>query len=149
MPRKSYPLFQKKDRIHKPESPENAPSISPILERITDNGSKAWDEKQKNSRIETEQTIEAMLDGQLEISTILYGLGWDTMIRRHGAYYPKLIKEFYTIMTQKTNKNKISITTTAKGVRIHFDRVLISEIAHIPNVGPSITFDYISRNLWG
>lgn len=71
------------------------------------------------------------------------------MIRRRGIYYLDLIKEFDTNMTQKTNKSAISVMTTIKGVRIHFDIALISEITHIPNAGPIITFSSTSRIIFG
>lgn len=56
-----------------------------------------------------------------------------------------LIKEFYTNMTKKTNKDAITICTTVKFNHISFDKNLLSQIASIPDEGPSITFGSTSR----
>ncbi|KAI5663682.1 hypothetical protein M9H77_23005 [Catharanthus roseus] len=71
------------------------------------------------------------------------------MISRSGVYETLLVKEFYTNITQKNNKDLINIKTTAKGVNITLDRTLFSQIAFIPNEGLVITFGSTSRIILG
>lgn len=65
------------------------------------------------------------------------------MITRSGVYDP-LVKEIYTNITQKNNKDLITIKTTVKRVNINFDRTLLSHIASIPNEHLTITFSSTS-----
>lgn len=71
------------------------------------------------------------------------------MIRRSGAYYLSLVKEFYTNMAQETNKDVLIVQTTVKGFLISFDLAFLSQIASIPNEGPNITFGSPSRINFG
>ncbi|KAI5680924.1 hypothetical protein M9H77_02151 [Catharanthus roseus] len=57
-----------------------------------------------------------------------------------GVYCPSLVKEFYTNITQKNNKDLITSKTTIKRVNITLDRTLFPHIASIPNEGLAITF---------
>lgn len=95
-----------------------------------------------------EQTIDSLLDSQLQISNPFHAMGWRAMIRRSRAYYSMLVKEFYTNMIQKTNKDAITIQTIVK-VPYYFDQALISQIAFVPSEGPSITFSSTSTAILG
>ncbi|KAI5664757.1 hypothetical protein M9H77_24080 [Catharanthus roseus] len=67
------------------------------------------------------------------------------MISRSGIYYPSLVKEFYTNITQKKNKHLININTTVKEVNITLVRTLLGHNVSTPNTGPTITFGSTSR----
>lgn len=60
-----------------------------------------------------------------------------------------LVKEFYINMTQKTNKEAITIQTTVKGIPVTFYKALLSQIATTPDEGPNITFVCTSRVIFG
>ncbi|KAI5648418.1 hypothetical protein M9H77_34423 [Catharanthus roseus] len=71
------------------------------------------------------------------------------MISRSGIYYPLLVKDFYTNMTQKNNKDLITVKITIKGVNITLERALLAHISSIPNEGLSISFGFTSRIILG
>ncbi|KAI5649268.1 hypothetical protein M9H77_35273 [Catharanthus roseus] len=56
-------------------------------------------------------------------------------ISRSGVYYPSLGKEFYINMTQKNNKDLITVKTTVMEVNITLDRTLLAHVTSIPNEG--------------
>ncbi|KAI5664459.1 hypothetical protein M9H77_23782 [Catharanthus roseus] len=63
--------------------------------------------------------------------------------RRGRAYYPLLVKEFSSNITEKNNKDLINIRTTVKGIPSSFGRALLYRIASIPNKGSTITDRYL------
>lgn len=71
------------------------------------------------------------------------------MINMKGVYYPTLVKEIYTIITQKTNEDIITVKTIVKGNRRNFHQGLFSQIAHVPNEGPIITFCSPAQIIYG
>lgn len=71
------------------------------------------------------------------------------MINRKEAFYPSLVKEFDSSISQKYKKDLINIRTTVKGIPISFDQALLSRIASISNKGLTITFDSTFRIILG
>ncbi|KAI5673601.1 hypothetical protein M9H77_13965 [Catharanthus roseus] len=122
MPRKTV-TSSKRAQIIDPSSLETDPFIPPFPNRITGN------------RIELERTLDPTMDNQIEISKLFTSLGWGRMISRSGIYYPSLVKEFYTNITQKNKKDLINIKTTVKGVNITLDHTLLTYSVSIPNTG--------------
>lgn len=123
-----------------PQSPEATPLILPFPERVTDRNSLGRYNKRdgEGNKLVAEH-----------IYDLFHAMGWRSMIRRSGPYYAMLVKEFYTNMTQKTNKDAITIRTIVKGVTISFDKALLSQIASILDEGPSITFESTSTFIFG
>ncbi|KAI5654021.1 hypothetical protein M9H77_31208 [Catharanthus roseus] len=139
----------KRARITDPSSLETDPHIPSFPVPITHKSNKAWFETRKKTRIELEQTIDPTLDNQLEISNLFTTLWSSRTISKSGIYYSLLVKEFYTNITQKNNKDLINIKTTVKGVNITLDRTLHAHIASIHNTSLEITFGSTSRIIFG
>ncbi|KAI5677891.1 hypothetical protein M9H77_08841 [Catharanthus roseus] len=136
IPRKTT-VSLKRARITNPSSLETNPLIFPFPDSITDN------------RIKLKQTLDPTLDNELEIFNLFASLGWGRMNPKSGVYYSLLVKDVYTNITQKNNKDLINIKTTVKGVHITLDRTLLANISSIPNTGPAIIFGSISRIILG
>lgn len=65
------------------------------------------------------------------------------MISRKGAYYPRLVREFYANMTYKSKSKKKDIKTKVKGVYTHLTRTTLANILSLPDEGNPIFLSVI------
>ncbi|CAH9067882.1 unnamed protein product, partial [Cuscuta europaea] len=109
-------------------------SSSSSVPRFTSPENEAWYETRKKWKIVIEKTVDPQLNELYRISEAFDVLGWAIMLTLTGAYYPRLVREFYANIERK-NDPYGDIESTVKGTKITVSERRLCNLLNIVDVG--------------
>ncbi|CAH9115769.1 unnamed protein product [Cuscuta epithymum] len=108
--------------------------------RFTTRANEEWYEERKKWKIVEEKTVHSDIDADFHLTEVFARFGWAMMLTLTGAYYPRLVREFYANITDKET-GFAEIQTMVKGRNIKVDPELLSNILEISNAGPTLEYN--------
>ncbi|CAH9130332.1 unnamed protein product [Cuscuta epithymum] len=108
--------------------------------RFTSVENEKWYEERKKWKIVEEKTVHPDIDAVFKLTEIFARFGWAMMLTLTGAYYPRLVREFYANVSDKET-GYAEIQTTVKGRHIKVDPDLLSNILEVSNTGPTLEYN--------
>ncbi|KAI5681011.1 hypothetical protein M9H77_02238 [Catharanthus roseus] len=122
------------------------PNVLPVPEYLTDTAREWFTDKASLNMIVKKSFGEAVIE-HFRLENLFRGFGWVPLLRLSGDYYPDLVREFYTNMLHKMDKDLPTIISQGKGVRIIVERDRVASILGIPDNRNTVTVDQNRRSI--
>ncbi|OMO63770.1 hypothetical protein COLO4_32220 [Corchorus olitorius] len=101
---------------------------------------KLWYDKMAANDFVVEQRVPTSIDEEYHITAAFAHFGWAQILNLLDNYYPRLVREFYANMTQRSIVDCFSLSSRVKGVEIEINSANLHQCFRLKRTGPRLFF---------